>query len=190
VIAATNRRLEREVNAGRFREDLFFRLSVVTVRMPPLRKRLHDIPILVQGMLRSLNAEEALHLFTPDVFDDMMRHDWPGNVRELRNYVERTVVLDHAPPASERRSSMSFPPDEPATTPGIGPPALDVNLDQPFKTAKDALISEFERAYLKALLDWSGGNVSKAARKAKMDRMYLYRLLQRYELRGGSRIED
>ena len=190
VIAATNRRLEREVNAGRFREDLYFRLSVVTVRMPPLRKRLEDIPILVQGVLRSLNAEEANHLFTPDVIDDLMRYDWPGNVRELRNYVERAVVLDHAPPASERRSSTSFPPEEAATAPGLGPPPIDVNLDLPFKTAKDAVIGEFERAYLRALLDWSGGNVSKAARKAKMDRMYLYRLLQRYELRGGSRIED
>jgi DNA-binding NtrC family response regulator len=191
VIAATNRHLEREVNASRFREDLYFRLSVVAVRMPPLRKRLGDIPILVQNMLRTLNAEEAGHLFTPDVLDDMMRYDWPGNVRELRNYVERAVVLDHAPPASERRKpATSFPPDEAATTPGLGPPPPDLNLDVPFKMAKDAVITEFERAYLRALLDWAQGNVSKAARKAKMDRMYLYRLLQRYELRGGSRIED
>jgi DNA-binding NtrC family response regulator len=190
VIAATNRRLEREVNASRFREDLYFRLSVVTVRMPTLRKRLGDIPLLVQNMLRSLNAEEAAHLFTADVLDDMMRYDWPGNVRELRNYVERAVVLDHAAPASERRKpSTSFPPDEPATIPGMGPVG-EVNLEVPFKMAKDAVITDFERAYLKALLDWAQGNVSKAARKAKMDRMYLYRLLQRYELRGGSRIED
>jgi DNA-binding NtrC family response regulator len=87
VIAATNRRLEREVNAGRFREDLYFRLSVVTVRMPSLRRRLEDIPILIQVILGSLNAEESSHLFTPAVIEDMMRYDWPGNVRELRNYV-------------------------------------------------------------------------------------------------------
>ena len=190
VIAATNRRLEREVNASRFREDLYFRLGVVTVRMPPLRKRVQDIPMLVQVILRSLNAEEALHLFTADVLDDMLRHDWPGNVRELRNYVERAVVLDHAPPASERGTTTSFPPEEAATTPGLGAAPHLTDIDVPFKSAKDAVIGEFERAYLKALLDWAGGNVSKAARKAKMDRMYLYRLLQRYELRGGSRIED
>jgi len=190
VIAATNRRLEREINAGRFREDLYFRLGVVTVRMPPLRKRLQDIPMLVQVILRSLNAEDALHLFTPEVIDDMSRYDWPGNVRELRNYVERAVVLDHAPPASERRSGQSFAPEEAATAPGLGGPPANTDITVPFKSAKEAVITEFERAYLKALLDWSGGNVSKAARKAKMDRMYLYRLLQRYELRGGSRIED
>ncbi|MFO0571590.1 MAG: sigma 54-interacting transcriptional regulator [Polyangiaceae bacterium] len=189
VIAATNRRLEREVNAGRFREDLYFRLGVVTVRMPPLRKRLDDIPALVQVILRSLNAEEAIHLFTADVIDDMQRYDWPGNVRELRNYVERAVVLDHAPPASERRAGP-FSSDEAATLPGLGAPPATTDITVPFKTAKEAVIGEFERAYLRALLDWAGGNVSKAARKAKMDRMYLYRLLQRYELRGGSRIED
>jgi DNA-binding NtrC family response regulator len=190
VIAATNRRLEREVNAGRFREDLYFRLGVVTVRMPPLKKRLADIPMLVQVVLRSLNAEDALHLFTPAVLEDMARYDWPGNVRELRNYVERTVVLDHAPPTSERGAGPSFAPEEAATTPGLGGTPANTDIAVPFKTAKEAVISEFEQAYLKALLDWSGGNVSKAARKAKMDRMYLYRLLQRYELRGGSRIED
>ncbi len=190
VIAATNRRLEREVNAGRFREDLYFRLGVVTVRMPPLRKRLQDIPMLIQVILRSLNAEEALHLFTPEVVDDMSRYEWPGNVRELRNYVERAVVLDHAPPASERPSGQSFGPTEAATAPGIGGPPANSDITIPFRTAKEAVIGEFERAYLRALLDWAGGNVSKAARKAKMDRMYLYRLLQRYELRGGSRIED
>ena len=189
VIAATNRRLEREVNAGRFREDLYFRLGVVTVRMPPLRKRLQDIPALVQVILRSLNAEEATHLFTPEVLDDMSRYDWPGNVRELRNYVERAVVLDHAPPASERRAA-AFAPDEAATLPGVGGTPANSDISVPFKHAKESVITDFERAYLKALLDWAGGNVSKAARKAKMDRMYLYRLLQRYELRGGSRIED
>jgi DNA-binding NtrC family response regulator len=192
VIAATNRRLEREVNAGRFREDLYFRLSVVRVRMPSLRRRLSDIPNLIQVILTSLQAEESSHLFTPAVIEDMMRYDWPGNVRELRNYVERAVVLDHAPPASERGQG-TMPPmaedsiiDRPAFITG----APSVSVDVPFKVAKEEVIGDFERNYLKQLLDWAGGNVSKAARKAKMDRMYLYRLLQRYELRGGSRIDE
>ncbi|MCA9596217.1 MAG: sigma 54-dependent Fis family transcriptional regulator [Myxococcales bacterium] len=188
VIAATNRRLEREVNRGRFREDLYFRLGVVTVRMPPLRKRLEDLGILIQVILRSLNAEEASHLFTPDVVADMESHDWPGNVRELRNYVERTVVLEQAAPASTPRSLESVLPPQPGRHSPAAAPAVD--LEVPFKVAKDTVIGDFEQRYLKALLDWSGGNVSKAARRAKMDRMYLYRLLQRYELRGGSRIED
>ena len=191
VIAATNRRLEREVNAGRFREDLYFRLGVVTVRMPPLRKRLQDIPMLIQVILRSLNAEEALHLFTPEVVDDMSRYEWPGNVRELRNYVERAVVLDHAPPASERPERSEFRADRGRDRTGHRWPAGQLGHHDPVQDRQRSG-DQRVRASLppKALLDWSGGNVSKAARKAKMDRMYLYRLLQRYELRGGSRIED
>ncbi len=190
VIAATNRRLEREVNRGRFREDLYFRLGVVTVRMPPLRKRPEDLAILMNVILRSLNAEDAAHLFTPSVLDDMAHHDWPGNVRELRNYVERTVVMDHAAPASQRRSDVSLLPPGPSELAESGETAQAPDLDVPFKVAKEAVITDFERQYLGALLEWAGGNVSKAARKAKMDRMYLYRLLQRYELRGSTRIDD
>ncbi len=189
VIAATNRRLESEVNRGRFREDLYYRLGVVTVRMPPLRKRLSDLPTLIHVILRSLNAEDSVHLFTPEVLEDMSRHDWPGNVRELRNYVERSVVLEQAAPTSDRPSAYSIVPPQQVTTPGM--PVIDTtDLEKPFKVAKDEVISEFEQRYLAALLDWAGGNISKAARKAKMDRMYLYRLLQRYDLRGGSTIKD
>jgi DNA-binding NtrC family response regulator len=188
VIAATNRRLETEINHGRFREDLYFRLSVLTIRLPALRKRLDDIPLLVRVLLRSINAEECEHLFTPDVYDDMARHDWPGNVRELRNYVERSVVLEAAAPTSQRNSgdSMPFPPPGPRTEKMPSLPPGAINLTKPFREAKEELITSFERRYLSALLEASGGNISRAARLAKMDRMYLYKLLQRYELRGGS----
>ncbi len=188
VIAATNRSLEREVNRGRFREDLFFRLSVVTVRLPPLRKRLDDLELLIRVMLQSLSAEEATHLFTPSVLEDMRHHEWPGNVRELRNYVERSVVMDQAAPASKRRSTVSLLPP----SPGSRPPerSLTLDLDVPFRVAKEDVVAEFERQYLRALLDLAQGNISKAARHAKMDRMYLYRLLQRHDLRGGSRIDE
>ncbi len=177
VIAATNRRLEREVNHGRFREDLYFRLSVVTVRVPPLRDRLEDIPILVNVFLKTMMAEERADLFTDQVLADLARYDWPGNVRELRNYVERAVVLDVVPPASTRGSA----------------PALDaqhagVNLDLSFREAKERVVSDFEQVYVGALLAWAEGNVSMAARKAGMDRMYLHRLVQRYGLKAkGSR---
>jgi DNA-binding NtrC family response regulator len=196
VIAATNRRLESEVNHGRFRDDLYFRLGVLTVRLPPLRKRLEDIPLLVRVLLRSMNAEECEHLFTAEVIDDMARHDWPGNVRELRNYVERSVVLDLAAPASKRNSAVdSLPSGKVLARPrpvGADPSAVAfqspaiIDLQKPFREAKEELITGFERRYLSALLEASGGNISRAARMAKMDRMYLYRLLQRYELRSGS----
>jgi len=104
----------------------------------------------------------------------MARHDWPGNVRELRNYVERSVVLQTAAPAIRR------------STPGVSvglPPPADIGI--PFRIAKDGAIDTFERAYLTALLEAAGNNMSKAARIAGMDRMYLHRLVQKHGLRGG-----
>jgi DNA-binding NtrC family response regulator len=181
VIAATHRRLESEVNSGRFREDLYFRLSVVRVAMPPLRKRLEDLPLLIHVLLRSMNAEESLHLFSPQVIDQIARHDWPGNVRELRNYVERTVVLEHASPGPRFEQFSSLPPPHRAAS-----AASAAKHDVPFKVAKDEAIAQFENRYLTGLMDAAGGNVSRAARLARMDRMYLHRLLQRYGLKTGS----
>lgn len=180
VIAATNRRLEREVNHGRFRDDLYYRLSVVTVRIPPLRDRLEDIPMLVNVFLRQLNVRSGSPLFTRDVLSDMARYDWPGNVRELRNYVERAVVLDVVPPASTRSAPVH---DESGATPAI-------NLDESYRDAKARVVADFERRFVTALLAWSKGNISMAARKAGMDRMYLHRLVQRLGLKRASSIED
>ncbi len=180
LIAATNRRLEREVNHGRFREDLFFRLSVVTVRVPPLREHLDDLPGLVSHFLRNMDALDRRELFTSEVIADMSKYDWPGNVRELRNYVERTVVLENAAPASRRL------PSSPELAPSS---SLPLDLDVPFKTAKDQVVAAFERTYLEALLQWASGNVSMAARKAGLDRMYLHRLLQRHGLRKGGTLD-
>jgi DNA-binding NtrC family response regulator len=174
VISATNRDLEREVNRARFREDLYFRLAVMTVRVPPLRERLDDLVILIRVFLQALAMPDQERLFTPQVLSEMSRHDWPGNVRELRNYVERSVVLQKAGPTIRR------------STPGAGfglPPPVDIGV--PFKIAKDASIDTFERAYLTALLEAAGNNMSKAARMAGMDRMYLHRLVQKHGLRGG-----
>jgi DNA-binding NtrC family response regulator len=181
LIAATNRRLEREVNNGRFREDLYFRLSVLTVRVPPLREHMEDLQPLVHHFLRQLGATERHALFTLEVMADLARHDWPGNVRELRNYVERAVVLETAEPTSWRP-----PPPAPEQVPAQG----ELNLDVPFKTAKDQMVLDFERRYLAALLQWSGGNVSQAARKAGLDRMYLHRLIQRHGIKKAGSVTD
>lgn len=184
VVAATNRRLEREVNNGRFREDLFYRLSVVTVRLPPLRDRLEDLQMLVNVFLRQLDVKNGSVLFTPEVLADMARYDWPGNVRELRNYVERAVVLDTVPPAGESRMPRSQRGSE------VDLEASVVDLDESYRDAKARAVAEFERVYVTALLNWSKGNISLAARKAAMDRMYLHRLVQRLGLKRGSSIED
>jgi DNA-binding NtrC family response regulator len=179
VVAATNRNLEREVNRGRFREDLYFRLSVFTVRLPPLRERTEDIPELVRAFLERMGALDGERLFTPQIFAELARHDWPGNVRELRNYIERALVLQDASEAS-RGSRESLDQGAPAAeNPGSA-------IDAPFKAAKERLITQFERGYLEQLMAWAGGNVSRASRKAKLDRMYLHRLLQRYEIKRDS----
>jgi DNA-binding NtrC family response regulator len=183
VIAATNRRLEREVNGGRFREDLFFRLSVVTLRIPPLRERPEDVPLLVQVFLDALDAADKQGLFTPEVLSEMAARDWPGNVRELRNHVERAIVLGD--PSVPGPASVD---EEPASVELSAPG--DVNLDVPFKSAKERAIAEFEKRYLAALVAWSGGNLSRAARRARMDRMNLYRLVQLYGLRELRSLRD
>jgi DNA-binding NtrC family response regulator len=169
VIAATNRDLQREVNKGLFREDLYFRLAVMNVRVPPLRSRLEDIPLLVRGFLSAVGMAEQQDLFPARVLAELAAHDWPGNVRELKNYVERTIVLREPQPPSSRQ--------------GAGPAPVDLGM--PFKLAKDVVVNNFERSYVTALLEASGGNVSKAARAGGMDRMYLHRVIQKHGLRAG-----
>ncbi len=185
VIAATNRHLEREVNRGRFREDLFFRLSVVTVRLPPLRERLEDIDLLVRVFLEAMGAQASAHLFTREVLADLARHDWPGNVRELRNFVDRTVTLQ-APGETVRSFSEGDGPPS-GTSPFT---AAQINIDLSFRDAKAGVVAAFEADYLTKLLDWADGNVSKGARKAGMDRMNLHRLIQRYGLRDSRSLKE
>jgi transcriptional regulator with GAF, ATPase, and Fis domain len=185
VIAATNRDLEREVNKGRFREDLYFRIAVMTVHVPPLRDRIEDLPTLVRSFLTTLGVgpQDERGLFSPGVLAELAAHEWPGNVRELRNYVERSVVLQEALPASSARRPLnqSSTPETTQETPG----ALDATV--PFKIAKDAVVDAFERNYLSALLEAAAGNISKAARNGGMDRMYLHRLIQKHNLKAPAR---
>ncbi|WP_240488608.1 sigma 54-interacting transcriptional regulator [Labilithrix luteola] len=174
VISATNRDLEREVNKGRFREDLYFRLAVISARVPSLRERLDDLLILTRTFLQQLGVPEEERLFPPAVIGEMAKHDWPGNVRELRNYVERSVVLQSVNLTLRRGMNASS-----------AGPVNGIDLSVPFRLAKDAVIDSFERSYLSQLLEAAGGNMSKAARMAGMDRMYLHRLVQKHGLRGG-----
>jgi DNA-binding NtrC family response regulator len=180
VIAATNRDLEREVNKGRFREDLYFRLAVMTVRVPALRDRIEDVPALVRAFLASLGVapNDPRDVFSPRVLAELASHDWPGNVRELRNYVERSVVLQEALPAAPKKAAPAA-----AAEAAEGPIV-------PFKLAKDTVVDGFERSYLSNLLEQCGGNISKAARTAGMDRMYLHRLVQKHGLKAPPRVEE
>ena len=169
VIAATNRDLEPEVNRGRFREDLYYRLAKLTVRVPPLRDRLEDIPLLVQTFTQSP---------LPDaVIEELQLHDWPGNVRELRNYVERWQVVG-AEASLPARSGQIRRFQTPGGT--FVPEGIPDGIS--FKDAKEAAITDFEKAFLSPLLERCDGNFSKAARTAKMDRMYLHQLAQKHGL--------
>ncbi|MHB8878275.1 MAG: sigma 54-interacting transcriptional regulator [Myxococcaceae bacterium] len=166
-IAATHRDLRAEVNRGTFREDLYFRLAVITLRLPPLRERREDLPMLAEAFLRQVAPKATLS----EAFRQRLgAYDWPGNARELRHAVERMAALgEHAVP-------------EQAPTPGAAPlPEADPSV--PFKDAKQRLVDRFERAYLAALLERTEGNASAAAREAGLDRVHLLKLLRRHGLR-------
>lgn len=175
VIAATNRNLEREVNLGRFREDLYFRLAVVTVHVPPLRDRLDDIPRLIDAMLENMHAAHLRPTFGDDALSGVAAYDWPGNVRELRNWVERSILLGRIEPAPTSQ--------RPSATP-------TATIATPFKIAKEQLIADFEQRYLTDLMRWSGGKVGIAAQKAGIDRMYIYRLMARHGMKRDGSFDD
>jgi DNA-binding NtrC family response regulator len=184
VVAATNRDLVAEVKAGRFREDLYHRLAVVTVTIPPLRDRKDDIPLLVEHFLA--NACAAAGRAAPPVTQDAMAalcaHDWPGNVRELKNVIERVVAI--APRADQIDMSLL---GLDASAEGVTMASAAFASDRTgeflqFKEAKDQLVASWERDYLQKLMEQCGGNVSQAARRAGIDRVYLHRLMKKHGL--------
>ncbi|MBI4510876.1 MAG: sigma 54-dependent Fis family transcriptional regulator [Deltaproteobacteria bacterium] len=185
VVAATNRDLAVEVNRGRFREDLYYRLAVAHVHVPPLRERREDIPLLVDHFLANMPGGDSGKL-RPETLDLMRKHDWPGNVRELRNMIERAVLLSEAPGAPLPMHRSSLPPTPRGSLPVMplgdeksGPVQVSIDIDVPFKLAKQQLVEEFERRYIHVLLERHGGNISAAARAAGIDRMSIHKILAR-----------
>ncbi len=189
VVAATNRDLRAEVAAGRFREDLYFRLAVVEVRLPSLRERREDLPLLVDHMLRRAEHNRGVRGLDPQVRALFEAYHWPGNVRELQNVVERAlpfcdgslVTLSALPPALKATPApTAAATPSPNTTGGV---RIDANTDVPFKDAKELLIEAFERQYLEDLIARHDGNVSRAARAADMDRKSITRLLKKHTIK-------
>jgi DNA-binding NtrC family response regulator len=171
VIAATNRDLRSEVNAGRFRHDLYHRLAVVVLRLPPLRERREDIPILVEHFVKELGAEGPIEaVFDADTLARWSKHPWPGNIRELRNAVEAALVVGTMPLGD-------MPVADEVDAGGDAPLG-------PYKDARARVVGEFERRYLTRLMAEANGNVSAAARTAKMDRSHLIDLLRRHQLKS------
>jgi DNA-binding NtrC family response regulator len=188
VIAATNRNLAHEAEKGSFRQDLYFRLAVVVVRMPPLRTRMEDMPSLVEHIQGELNRRrvasgQAAHPPLGETALAMLRrYDFPGNVRELRNVVERWTVLGaHAAPGNPAvRSGVT---GQGAKGGAQGDDVDDSILSLPYHEAKDAWVERFERAYVTSALDNASGNVSQAARDSNVDRRHLQRLMARYDIK-------
>ncbi|HVR03588.1 MAG TPA: sigma 54-interacting transcriptional regulator [Polyangia bacterium] len=182
VVAATNRDLRAEVNRGTFRLDLYYRLAVVVLSLPPLRERADDVPLLIEHFLRECgHVGPAETLFSPEALESMRRHTWPGNVRELRNVIESTVAMGEPPDFGETRPATAELPQAPGE-PG-GSELLDSVLDLTYKVARDRLLRRFEAKYLERLLARTKGNVSQAAREAQMDRSHLTELIARHNLK-------
>jgi DNA-binding NtrC family response regulator len=174
VVAATNRDLRKEVNRGSFRADLYFRLAVVSVHMPALRERREDIPQYVAAMLEEWGDAGTALQVDAETMHRLQQQDWPGNVRELRNAVQRAVLLGELTTEAEA---------EETETPAAAPAAVDPGI--PFKVGKAALIEQFERGYVEALMKKFDRNITRACRAAEIDRVYLLRLLDKYGLRPG-----
>jgi len=195
VVAATNRDLGVEVNRGRFREDLYYRLAVARVHVPPLRERKDDLPLLIEHILSTTPGGELASI-AQETIDLMMKHDWPGNVRELRNVIERAVLLAEAPDsedslrrtpqAAKAEPSITVTPSQTATSTDASM-TVPVDVTVPFKHAKQNVISEFEKRYISRLLAQHDGNISAAARAAGIDRMSIHKMLHRLGLANPGR---
>ena len=166
VIAATNKRLEDEIEKGAFRADLFFRLNVIPFEVPPLRERLEDVPVLTDHFNQKFaNAYgKKPKVFTTEAVEAMQRYSWPGNVRELRNTIERVVIM-HQNQKVRIKDLPAFGEAE--------PPASSYRFPS-FKEASDA----YHREFIQRKLDEAEGNVSRAAELMGIDRSHLYRRMK------------
>jgi Nif-specific regulatory protein len=170
VISATNKNITDEVTEGRFREDLYYRLNVVQIHMPSLRKRKEDIPLLAQYFLKTFNQEKGVpHLtLSKKALEMMLQYDWPGNVRELKNAIERAVVMGNAVEIT--------PEDLLISSPKAKFSGLQLGL-----TLEEAL-NAFKKEFIKLNLRDTGGNRSKAAKVMSIQRTYLSRLISKYKI--------
>jgi DNA-binding NtrC family response regulator len=216
IIAATNRNLEDEVRAGRFRQDLFYRLSVVRLHLPSLRDRVDDIPLLVQSFLehgqynRLPNGQQKVRGISRDAAAALQAYAWPGNVRELVNVIERAVsfcsgqVIErsdlpdfarHSRPSATTGGNPTVKrmPTQPAAALSPTPPATPDELlgeGVTFKDAKERWVATFERDYIVQTLKRNTGNISHAARAADIDRKYFRKLMKKYDIEAAGVDDD
>jgi len=183
VVAATNRDLRSMVADGAFREDLYFRLSVIQVELPPLRDRLDDVIVLAGELLAALDPKSRFDeplVLSPGAVETLRKHNWPGNVRELKNVLERAASLADSPILQTHDLFLMG---------GVAPPpiaakASSFNFDPEadYKSAKQSVLDDFESRYLDALMDRNKGNISGAARESGLTRYHLRELLKKHQL--------
>ncbi len=180
VIAATRRDLVREVNAGTFRSDLYFRVAQLRIELPSLRQRLEDIPALVRRMMEDLGDKNAYGRIMNDSLERLMRHDWPGNVRELRNVIAVALAFSKEGPIdlAQHLAPMSSASE---STPTRG---------RTFQDAKREVLARFEREYFTALYAECTGNVSEIGRRAAMERAHVRGYLRRHGIGDQGKLGD
>ncbi|MBI4816389.1 MAG: sigma 54-interacting transcriptional regulator [Deltaproteobacteria bacterium] len=200
VVAATHRDLRTEVNAGTFRQDLYFRLAVIVLKVPGLRERAGDLPILVEHFLREAgHSVSATDLFTPEMWAQMRTYRWPGNVRELRNFVDAAMALGEAPelerdehlpstPKPQKSTKSSEPeearrPENRDESRAFPSEPLESLIQLEYKDARQKILDEFERLYLASVLERAENNITLAAQRARIHRTYLIQMLKRHNLR-------
>ncbi len=185
VVCATNRDLKKEVDLGRFRQDLYYRLSVVKIHLPSLRERSEDIPVILENFLtqgrfnRLPDGSLKVTRIEDDALKMLQRYQWPGNVRELANVIERTVSMADGHVISASHLGYVFQEMEQLIEPTD---RISIDTSLPFKEAKQKIVENFEKEYLEDLLKRNQYNVSKASREAQVDRKHLRNLLKKYQI--------
>jgi transcriptional regulator with GAF, ATPase, and Fis domain len=183
VVAATNVDLKAKIETGEFRRDLFYRLNVIAIHLPPLRERDDDVAILAAHFARKLAVRmgRAQKRLTDDALRALRGYDWPGNVRELEHAVEHAFVLSQGELIDARdlpiaKESSGFPAEQPTA---ISPPWNHEAYALPYPDAKKKVLADFDVAYVREALRRSNGNVSEAARLSGLDRSNFRRVLRR-----------
>jgi len=186
VIAATNRDLQQEMGAGRFREDLFYRLNVVPIRVPPLRERREDVPMLARHFVRQTaeNGGMAVRALGEDAIAALQAYDWPGNVRQLRNVIDWILIMASGDPRESIRADQ-LPPEIGSATPATlkwekGGEIMGMALREARET--------FEREYLISQVNRFGGNISRTAAFIGMERSALHRKLKSLGVFQGEKL--
>lgn len=181
IISATNKNLKELVTQGKFREDLYYRINVIKVALPPLRERKEDIPMLIDHFIKTAESVRKKKIVgvRSDVLKCLLDYSWPGNIRELQNVIERAIAL-----ASSRYITIEDLPEEMIKREKEIPPAIDIH--KPYEKAKKDLLDPFQREYLSKMLAETGGNVTNAARLSGLSRRAFQDLLKKHHIKPGN----